>query len=477
MFEIDSILSSRGFYKIYPDSIDNLSRLINFGIRKNYRLTIYADDNTSLISVTDVEGQRYTGQKMFSLLLPSDRYTIIINYPGSPRDTTITLQKNMDIRISQTQAPPKICLVLGVYKHDVNVRQSAKLTVRTVDNEPIGVYKSNEVTGEYLMSLPNNSGDFIVTVETEGKPVYSYKMHFEKLLTRKNYIIKQEIGYVGDSLYARSINEISYNVAINTPYEVKYVAPAHHTLSKQIAVTLSIQTPGKKPAKGVEIKNNFTGELLGQTDIYGNFTFSVLRDEKKYLALGLARDKIVQTIYLQLDTAATVNGSYTFNDYAGLVLVYAPCDTSGRIIHDPEIQQLQLQTVQVLQKLYPKKQFVAVDTILYSYFYEDEMIQVGPSNNLDQAEGKIQPIFYKHDKSEYNVVIIVDDDDILMKNADPTAIPRAVFTCRPQNFISSLEGRLSPQNRANWHYQEQQVEQSSQFPWYRRETLKLSPSR
>jgi hypothetical protein len=88
-----------------------------------------------------------------------------------------------------------MCLIAGSYTPtNGDPNRSAKITVKNAEtNEPIGVYKSNEATGAYLINLPNNGGKYTFTVDHSGIATQT-----EDVFVPPQYSIKtlnQKIGY------------------------------------------------------------------------------------------------------------------------------------------------------------------------------------------------------------------------------------------------------------------------------------------
>jgi hypothetical protein len=91
--------------------------------------------------------------------------------------------------------PVNMCLIAGSYTPtNGDPNRSAKITVKNAEtNEPIGVYKSNEATGAYLINLPNNGGKYTFTVDHSGIATQT-----EDVFVPPQYSIKtlnQKIGY------------------------------------------------------------------------------------------------------------------------------------------------------------------------------------------------------------------------------------------------------------------------------------------
>jgi hypothetical protein len=91
--------------------------------------------------------------------------------------------------------PVSMCLIAGSFiPTNGDPNRSAKITVKNAEtNEPVGVYKSNESTGAYLMNLPNNGGKYTFTVEHGGMHTQT-----ENVFIPPQYEIKtvnQRIGY------------------------------------------------------------------------------------------------------------------------------------------------------------------------------------------------------------------------------------------------------------------------------------------
>jgi hypothetical protein len=92
--------------------------------------------------------------------------------------------------------PVNMCMIAGTFKStDNDPNLSAKITVKNSEtNEPIGVYKSNEKTGAYFMTLPNNGGKFTFTVEHSGLHTQSQPVFIPPQYEIKS--INQRIGYL-----------------------------------------------------------------------------------------------------------------------------------------------------------------------------------------------------------------------------------------------------------------------------------------
>jgi hypothetical protein len=97
--------------------------------------------------------------------------------------------------VSIERKPVDMCLVKG------NVRQvegassrSARILVKNEETgEPIGIYKSNETTGDYFINLPNVGGKFSFTVEKSGQETQTENVLFPTQYEMKP--VRQEIGY------------------------------------------------------------------------------------------------------------------------------------------------------------------------------------------------------------------------------------------------------------------------------------------
>ncbi|MGL4598748.1 MAG: hypothetical protein ACRCYO_14625, partial [Bacteroidia bacterium] len=97
--------------------------------------------------------------------------------------------------VSIERKPVDMCLVKG------NVRpvegassRSARILVKNEETgEPIGIYKSNETTGDYFINLPNIGGKFSFTVEKSGQETQTENVLFPAQYEMKP--VRQEIGY------------------------------------------------------------------------------------------------------------------------------------------------------------------------------------------------------------------------------------------------------------------------------------------
>ncbi|MDQ3109938.1 MAG: hypothetical protein M3R17_08585, partial [Bacteroidota bacterium] len=91
--------------------------------------------------------------------------------------------------------PVSMCLIAGTFTPTPgDPNKTAKITVKNAEtNEPLGVYKSNEATGKYLVNLPNNGGKYTFTVDHSGIATQT-----ETVFIPPQYQIKtlnQQVGY------------------------------------------------------------------------------------------------------------------------------------------------------------------------------------------------------------------------------------------------------------------------------------------
>ncbi|MEO5645175.1 MAG: hypothetical protein ABIQ40_05860, partial [Bacteroidia bacterium] len=91
--------------------------------------------------------------------------------------------------------PVNMCLIAGTFSSTPgDPNRSAKITVKNAEtNEPLGVYKSNETTGKYLINLPNNGGKYSFTVDHTGIATQTENIFIPPQYTIKT--LNQQVGY------------------------------------------------------------------------------------------------------------------------------------------------------------------------------------------------------------------------------------------------------------------------------------------
>jgi hypothetical protein len=105
--------------------------------------------------------------------------------------------------------------------------KSATITVRDVDKDRrYGVYKTDEITGEYLLSFPKNGGKFKILIETTSHaPVHSAIIELPALDNFR--ALKQELRLVGtgdeETLVVKNLFDESDEFDITDPLMVQHI--------------------------------------------------------------------------------------------------------------------------------------------------------------------------------------------------------------------------------------------------------------
>jgi len=105
--------------------------------------------------------------------------------------------------------PANMCIVSGKFKPSgVDPSATAKITVRNEEtNQPVGVYKTNDQTGAYLINLPNTGGKYTFTVEKSGIHTQTKTVFIPPQYELKP--IRQEIFYT-ESNGDQNLNVVTY---------------------------------------------------------------------------------------------------------------------------------------------------------------------------------------------------------------------------------------------------------------------------
>lgn len=171
--------------------------------------------------------------------------------------------------VSIERKPVEYCLIKGnMLAMQDQPSRSARIIVKNLEtDEMVGIFKSNEQTGDYLLNLPNG-GKFQFTVEKSGMETQD-----ELVLVPPQYQIKpvrQEMGYkeMGGRMELYVITYFDDDTAGLSPDflrdKAKLDVNAGQNQSRE-AIDLSANTPGGKDPGGTSGTQNSTAQNTAQT--------------------------------------------------------------------------------------------------------------------------------------------------------------------------------------------------------------------
>ncbi|TND02845.1 MAG: WD40-like beta Propeller containing protein, partial [Bacteroidetes bacterium] len=173
--------TSMGGYDIFKSTLNEETNTWTKPVNLDFAINTPDDD---ILYITDYEGK--TAYFSSSRSSPSGKMTVY--------------------RVRVDRRPVELCLIKGVFqpvKEDGN-RQARIIVKKAENDELVGIFKSNEQTGDYLMNLPNG-GKFNVTVEKGGMETQTALMLVPTQYEIKT--IRQEMGYTerGQKLYVNTL--------------------------------------------------------------------------------------------------------------------------------------------------------------------------------------------------------------------------------------------------------------------------------
>jgi len=154
-------------------------------------------------------------------------------------------------RVTVDPQPIKNSVIKGVFLAEAHpAMKSATITIKDVEKDKrYGVYKTHDVSGEYMLMLPSNGGKYKILVETTNDaPIHSAIIDIPRL--DKYRVLKQELRLVGEGedekLVVKNLFDESDEFDINDPLVVQNILKAKANLdvntTEEEALTPSLQT-------------------------------------------------------------------------------------------------------------------------------------------------------------------------------------------------------------------------------------------
>ncbi|MBL4670525.1 MAG: PD40 domain-containing protein, partial [Flavobacteriales bacterium] len=141
--------------------------------------------------------------------------------------------------VTVNASPVQHSVIKGFFLAESNPRmKSATITVKDVEKDRrYGVYKTHNVTGEYLLTFPSNGGKFKILVETtDDAPVHSAIIELPKLDGFR--ALKQELRLVGEGddekLVIKNLFDETDEFDINDPLFVQNILKERAKLNVNI---------------------------------------------------------------------------------------------------------------------------------------------------------------------------------------------------------------------------------------------------
>ncbi|MCO6501409.1 MAG: PD40 domain-containing protein [Vicingus serpentipes] len=154
-------------------------------------------------------------------------------------------------RVTVDPQPVKNTAIKGIFLAEANpAMKSATITIKDVEQDKrYGVYKTHDVSGEYMLLLPSNGGKYKILVETTSDaPVHSAIIDVPVL--EKYRALKQELRLVGEGdaekLVVKNLFDESDEFDITDPLVVQNILKARANLdvntTEEEALNTSLQT-------------------------------------------------------------------------------------------------------------------------------------------------------------------------------------------------------------------------------------------
>lgn len=363
---IDTSLFLRGFYKSYPDKKNNLNLLLNGNLSTQYHLRVSAAPGFGkcMVYIINESGIMIPRSAPFDELLPQGKYSIQSQFSSGTGDTSIVLNKDMDIRVypKPTTDAKKSSFTLTVVAVDT--------AGNSIPNATLNIYSTSFIARQYPGQLLGSGLSRLVLKLIQS----TYLVE----VTRSNAKESEYIKLGSDTLIKMSIKEKA--VAVNDE------------------ATIIVTDPYGGDVSGASVSNTATGQSYGTTGLAGMLDIKINLDSVRSLPITIYKDKYQQSYTLNISPDQQIYELtlQNFNDYT---VVFFPAGDKGERFDEKDASAYQQATIGVLRDFFPQKNFMAADSALGVY----------------TGTGQLKPKGYENVKSYVTITMKIDQGDTVVE--------------------------------------------------------------